>query len=522
MKSKRIAFVFFEVFVIILGITGVTLAANKIVRDRSRIGIKAGEFYIDYRGNQEINVSELEPIDDSLIDINTHDNVVRMDFSLRGMKSNLDNNIIYDVIMDEMNIDCTFLNEYTKWNLYKNGTLISSGNMSPLFDGSVNSKYFKLTNTQEDLPKYNDSYDNYTFILWISESCKNLDVCTFVDQSSIINSKLSFKIFVALYTGNKVENVRKPNYDTSCANSPELFNNMIPIIYKNGNVIKADEKNSDKNNLWYDYNNKIWANAIVSRNDNYSVGDIISKDDVLAYYVWIPKYSYKVWNINNEIGYHAYDAYENGIDIKFDDGTVICDDNNCIGSNLDYYTNVAFKDVKGLWVSKYEMSGDLKFVPQSRVYTNTDVNYFVNQFKNIISDYSLGNRVYSSIINNYEWGAITYLAHSKYGNMNISANDSYISGNNMLDSTTGNIYGIFDMSGGASEFVRAFSGLGSATKEISIDENTTWDNNSYFDDTYNNYYIRGGISKGMYSYGSFNESSPLISARNVLKEKSSS
>ena len=156
MKGKRIAVIFFEVFVIILGITGVTLAANRIVKDRSKIGIKAGEFYVDYKGNQEINVNELEPIDDNLINIDTEDNVIRIDFSLRGMKSNLDNNIIYDVIMDEMDIDCAFLNEYTKWNLYKNGSLLSSGNLSPSFDGSVNSKYFKLTNTQEDLPKYNE------------------------------------------------------------------------------------------------------------------------------------------------------------------------------------------------------------------------------------------------------------------------------------------------------------------------------------------------------------------------------
>lgn len=521
MKGKRIAVIFFEVFVIILGITGVTLAANRIVKDRSKIGIKAGEFYVDYKGNQEINVNELEPIDDNLINIDTEDNVIRIDFSLRGMKSNLDNNIIYDVIMDEMDIDCAFLNEYTKWNLYKNGSLLSSGNLSPSFDGSVNSKYFKLTNTQEDLPKYNEKYDNYTFILWISESCKDLNTCMLIDQSDIINSKISFRVFVALYTGSKVENIRKPNYDTSCANSPELFNNMIPVYYKNGSIIRADEENSDKENLWYDYNNKMWANAVISQKKDYSVGETIPNTDILAYYVWIPKYSYQVWNINNEINYQAYDAYKEGIDIKFSNGTISCVGDTCTGDNLDYYTNPAFNDVRGLWISKYELSKDLKFVPNREVDTNSDVTYFENAFNNIISKYTLGNNIDSSIINSYEWGAITYLTHSKYGNMNISRNDSYISGNNSMDSTTGNIYGIFDMSGGASEFVKVNDGLGSATKEISIGENTNWDNNIYFDDSYNNYYVRGGLSKGIYSYGSFNESSPLISTRNILKEKSS-
>ena len=522
MKGKRIAFIFFEVFVIILGITGVTLAVNKIVRDRASVGVKVGDFYVDYKGNKEIEVNDLEPIDDSLINIDTHDNVIRMDFSLRGMESNPIDNIIYDVIMDDMNIDCSFLNEYTKWNLYKNGNLLSSGNLSPSFDGSINSKYFKLTNIQEDLPKHNESYDNYTFILWISESCKDLNTCTFVDQSDIVNSKISFRVFVALYTGSKVENVRKPNYDNSCANSPELYGNMIPISYKNGNIIMVDEDNSDKNNIWYDYNSKIWANAVVTQKNNYSLGDIISKDDILAYYVWIPKYSYKVWNIDGEIGYQAYDAYKEGIDIKFSNGTITCNNYKCNGDNLDYYTNPAFDNVRGFWVSKYELSSDLKFIPNFRVTTNSDVTYFENEFNNIKPKYVFDYSIDSSIINSYEWGAITYLTHSKYGNMNISMNNSYISGNNSLDSTTGNIYGVFDMSGGASEFVKVNSGLGSATKEISIDEYTTWDNNYYSENAYNNYYVRGGVSKGIYSYGSFDESSPLISTRNILKEKSSS
>ena len=523
MKGKRIAFILIEILIIVLGLVGATLAVNRIINDRSLVGIKAGEFYVDYKGNQNIEINSLEPISDDLININTKDNVIRVDFSIRGMKSNLDNDIIYDVIMDQMNIDCSFLNEYTKWNLYKNGNLLSSGNMSPSFDGNVKSQYFNLTNTQEDLPKYNDSYDNYTFILWISESCNDINSCNYVDQSDVLNSKISFRVFVALYTGNKVENVRKPNYDSSCANGPELYNNMIPVYYKDNEVVRADDKNSDIDNLWYDYNNKRWANAVVVKNNNYSIGEIIPESDILAYYVWIPKYSYKAWNINKELGYEAYDAYLNGIDIKFDNGNIICNDGDCILKDLDYYTHPAFDNVRGIWISKYELSiiDGVKFVPNKQVYTNTNVNYFEKQFDNIILDYGFGEYIDSHVINNSEWGAILYFTHSKYGNMDISFNDSYISGNNSLDSTTGNVYGIFDIVGGASEFVKATSDLGSATSEIKLNESIVWNNNYYEDNTYNNYYIRGGLSSGMYSYGGFNEGSPMISSRNVLKKKSS-
>ena len=40
-------------------------------------------------------------------------------------------------MLKDMNIDCSLLNEYTKWNLYKNGELIYNGNFSPKFDGNV-------------------------------------------------------------------------------------------------------------------------------------------------------------------------------------------------------------------------------------------------------------------------------------------------------------------------------------------------------------------------------------------------
>ena len=73
-----------------------------------------------------------------MINYNTKENVVRLEFSLRGVDTNDDEeNLIYDVMLSEMNIDCSLLNEYTKWNLYKNGELLYNGNFAPEFDGNV-------------------------------------------------------------------------------------------------------------------------------------------------------------------------------------------------------------------------------------------------------------------------------------------------------------------------------------------------------------------------------------------------
>ena len=73
------------------------------------------------------------------------------------------------------------------------------------------------------------------------------------------------------------------------------------------------------------------------------------------------------------------------------------------------------------------------------------------------------------MIKNMEWGAVTYLSHSKYGTCTDGTcveivqnkNSSYYTGGgtsnayktNVTQSTTGNIYGVYDMSGGAWEYV---------------------------------------------------------------------
>jgi len=66
---------------------------------------------------------------------------------------------------------------------------------------------------------------------------------------------------------------------------------------------------------------------------------------------------------------------------------------------------------------------------------------------------------------NIEWGAVAYLKQSNYGlgitDITINSNDSFYTGGgngtsyktNTGQSTTGNIYGVYDMSGGAGEYV---------------------------------------------------------------------
>lgn len=294
-----------------------------------------------------------------------------------------------------------------------------------------------------------------------------------------------------------------------------------------------------------------------------NMGVKIAEKDVLAYYVWIPRFKYKLWNATGSIGIDSYDAYNKGIDIIFENrtessGVVKCQNNICYSDDLlatvvtdsdngKYYTHPAFTNnetnLTGLWVSKYEVSTnnekcnnnnttgclatDLKIesIPGNTAWRNNYLSYFYQSSKRLSQDNNY------HIIKNSEWGAITYLAHSKYGVCQngkcnpIEANKTYTSGANLKDTTTGNIYGVFDMAGGASEFVMASLAdannkpilanthfentplintdydlyqkntfiLGDATKEIALSESTSWDNSSsnFINET-NNWFVRGG------------------------------
>ena len=338
--------------------------------------------------------------------------------------------------------------------------------------------------------------------------------------------------------------------DDSGANYPRLLDNMIPVLYDNE---KSSWVYADIYEKWYDYDEKMWANAIVLKQGiTKVVGQTISEDDIALMYVWIPRYKYVIFNAHNE------SIEEQQIDIVFEKGTnktgtvkcvdainqtdaegnkisEICIDtvNNDIVNNASTYTHPAFTfgedEIEGFWVGKFENSTtdevclneanetncnkdshiiEIKANSDSLRYIN--ISNMFNSVLSITNNYGINNAD-SHMIKNMEWGAIAYLTQSKYGRCtngvceeitinNVLKNEetyttqtgcaaNEISGEvssvcqNEYDtpggfkaSTTGNIYGVYDMSGGANEYVMAnmvdlngyfFSGV---TGLINIDE----------------------------------------------------
>ena len=222
-------------------------------------------------------------------------------------------------------------------------------------------------------------------------------------------------------------------------------------------------------------------------------GTEVHDSDILSMYVWIPRFKYKVFNVLGEENTDTYDAYHKGIDIVFENynassGTIYCEKNKCYSDNLKtipvtsndngkYYTHPAFSttsnELTGLWVSKYEVSTGMNCKNGNSVLTDEYLSNYYKQIKN------LDNNNDYHVIKNTEWGAILYLAHSKYGLCSgntcsmVDVNDTLTSGANIKDSTTGNIYGVFDMAGSADEYTMA-----NITSSDSLNLN-----NSYFNET---------------------------------------
>ena len=299
----------------------------------------------------------------------------------------------------------------------------------------------------------------------------------------------------------KIENGKKVTYcptltedlveDPSGANRPVLVEGMIPITYDGTNWIKADEYGAYNN--WYDYGNQKWANAVMvtsSKRDTYmnaNAGTVVPEADILAYFVWIPRYKYKLFNATYASGTSAQ-----VIDVTFENetsstGTVTCTydtsgNETCQNkSNGNWYTHPAFTfgdtELKGIWVGKFETTGSgmenttitPTVKPGVASLRNITIATMYSASKLIRStDYLTTNGANESdshMMKIIEWGAVAYLKQSIYGlgitDIGVNSNGSYYTGGgsgtsyitNIGQSTTGNITGVYDMSGGAYEYV---------------------------------------------------------------------
>ena len=219
--KKNIRFISAMIVVIILGIFGISYALKVAPFNKIAVNIKSANMDVNISYDSGVNGADISnsgnllPINDSLVTGPTvsDSRVLKAKFYVTGNTSNPENSI-YDVAIHDFNVDCELRTEDLKWRLYKNGTLLSSGNLSPKFDTMSNNRLV-LTETQQDLTT---TKDEYVFLLWISESC-NGDIANCSkeqDQSKYLGKSLSGSIKVELATKSKKDLVRTTGVSGSC------------------------------------------------------------------------------------------------------------------------------------------------------------------------------------------------------------------------------------------------------------------------------------------------------------------
>ena len=271
---------------------------------------------------------------------------------------------------------------------------------------------------------------------------------------------------------------------------------MTKVTWTEENDYSATE-DATASSSWYSYN------AGNGTSDNRTSHWANAKNSDGSYFVWIPRYAYRITYYDKDpsdseavvTGY--YDGYgkwsaegevknalDSGIDTADHDGKKYIV-HPVFQTNLD---NGGWSTaLEGFWVAKYEMSRTNASINAEGDATNfqskPNLHSAANMTIGTMYDNSLvyDSTKYSHLMKNSEWGAVAYLAHSQYGRngkeIDINNSSSYVTGNgggstNALlaegvtnaynssngtkASTTGNAYGIYDISGGAYEYVAAF------------------------------------------------------------------
>ena len=287
----------------------------------------------------------------------------------------------------------------------------------------------------------------------------------------------------------------KTQYSETILNGtdPVLEDPLIPVTIETDGTVKRADIGSE----WYNYENKEWANAIVltdeSTNINYQPGEVIPEEKIESYFVWIPRYRYQIFDDGNYTGLTSTENAVQTIQIVFENK----DTPVSSGTNLnEWLTHPAFTafNSNGMWVGKFETGTTLTSDYNVRNASSLQIKPNVSSWRNIqvanafYTSYDYKRDLESHMMKNTEWGAVAYLQHSAYGSqasVRINNNSDYITGyqanneptcghtatneecnrycndgtcntaypNSVLASTTGNISGIYDMAGGAWDYV---------------------------------------------------------------------
>ena len=479
-KIKNIKLTLYITLILCL-MVGVSYATyNLVLKGNKQHQINIGSLTLTYEETNNINVTgDTIKTDEEGI---ASGNVFNFKVSVNNTTNKEINYIVY------LTMDIEYLNNIDKGKVYLNNKtkniVYGPSFISDLAKYKYENSYVLCTNTFTNATETHE----YSLTSWISPKTNIFE--SGGTHQTIIGGTVKFKV--------SVETVEITNLDTSGANKPVLASNMIPVYYDEANSVwkKADKNNSQKDYRWYSYTSTgeykgMWANAVTVKEANRQTylnatpGTTISMDDITTMWVWIPRF-----NAVTPSNYNGgTQSKPNAIDVTFVKQNETAIDAFTFGN----------KELSGFWYGKFEIGGSLassctnETCNVSNIVVKPNVSSLRSQkvssfFYASRSMEQAGNsfgfvnsEVDTHMGKNNEWGAVAYLTQSIYGRctssttcteVGINNNSSYITGygapagssssvtngtyNTALGkdaSTTGTIYGIYDMSGGAYEYV---------------------------------------------------------------------
>ena len=504
-KSKQILFSVLGILSLLVITIGVTYAVFTYTKEGTTDNVvTTGTLKFLYTENSTngtgINISEAEPISDTQGKELIGDRNV---FDFKVEATNTGSEVIpYEVTLRKKDTS-TMSEENVK--VYLTDETDNSDIVEPTL-------YSKLTQTNIDvgsniektLYKGKVAGGELTYLktfrlrMWIDENSNQND----------INGK-SFTAMVNVYSNAKLAQ-DTVLYTESILNGtdPVLKDNLVPVkVASDGTVTKADLYQE-----WYNYENKEWANAIILKDESitYNNGDIIPESNIESYFVWIPRYKYQIFDEGNYTGLTSIEDKTQTINVVFENKDTTPSNGTTKDSWLTHPAFTSF-DSNGFWAGKFETGYDGATSTTEAQVNSVDISKIIikpnvyswrsitvgNIFKN---SYDYQRDLDSHMMKNTEWGAVAYLQHSAYGSqasVRINNNSAYITGyagtieptlgynnntnidgnrmesttlgvdgtytvnylnnNSNVASTTGNRTGIYDMSGGAWEYVMGYT-----------------------------------------------------------------
>ena len=479
-KIKNIKLTLYIIGILCL-MVGVSYATyNLVLKGNKQHQVNIGSLTLTYEETNNINVTgDTIKTDEEGI---ASGNVFNFKVSVNNTTNKEINYIVY------LTMDIEYLNNIDKGKVYLNNKtkniVYGPSFITDLAKYKYEDSYVLCTNIFTNATETHE----YSLTSWISPKTNIFE--SGGTHQTIIGGTVKFKV--------SVETVEITNLDTSGANKPVLASNMIPVYYDEANSVwkKADKNNSQKDYRWYSYTSTgeykgMWANAVTVKEANRQTylnatpGTTISMDDITTMWVWIPRF-----NAVTPSNYNGgTQSKPNAIDVTFVKQNETAIDAFTFGN----------KELSGFWYGKFEIGGSLassctnETCNVSNIVVKPNVSSLRSQkvssfFYASRSMEQAGNsfgfvnsEVDTHMSKNNEWGAVAYLTQSIYGRctssttcteVGINNNSGYITGygapagssssvtngtyNTALGkdaSTTGTIYGIYDMSGGAYEYV---------------------------------------------------------------------